>query len=174
MRLTAFLFKSRVEKHTKLQSVISPWRQSGGKQTGRNVMGIFFWQEGNLRHRPSKHFYLFTANANAEMKACVASPHERGAGVGGGGGVRGGLCLCKCWFALEICTKINAQFGELKSRITLEATELTELYSQQIYPDSLKAYGESLLAEQSPAPMWDSVDCFCWQRRENKTTTPNL
>lgn len=37
-----FLFKSRVEKHTKLQSAIPPWRQSGGKQTGRNVMEIFF------------------------------------------------------------------------------------------------------------------------------------
>lgn len=128
MHLTAFLFKSRVGKHAKLQTAIPPWRQSGGKQTGRNVMEIFFWQEGNLQHRLSKpHFYLFRANVNTKMKARVASPHEKEAG-----GKRSGSPLCKCWFALEICTKINAQFGELKSRITLEATKLTELHSQQI------------------------------------------
>lgn len=55
---------------------------------------------------------------------------------------------------------MNAQFGELKSRITSEAGEFTEPWTQQIQTGS---HGRAFLSEKEKIPVWhwNTVDYFC-------------
>lgn len=60
---------------------------------------------------------------------------------------------------------MNAQFGELKSRITSEAGEFTEPWTQQIKTGS---HGRPFLLEKEQIPVshWNTVDYFCCRKKK--------